>query len=105
MKEIADLNAQDRSELFNETARIKGIIPAAVEKDFWICWVLMRIYTHPRLSELLRFKGGTSLSKCFGVIERFSEDIDLILDWKALTQTDPTQERSNTQQSNSTTTS
>ena len=99
MKEIADLNAQDRSELFNETARRKGITPAAVEKDFWICWVLMKIYTHPRLSELLRFKGGTSLSKCFGVIERFSEDIDLILDWTALTQTDPTQERSKTQQS------
>jgi len=99
MKEIADLNAQDRSELFNETARRKGITPAAVEKDFWICWVLMKIYTHPHLSELLRFKGGTSLSKCFGVIERFSEDIDLILDWTALTQTDPTQKRSKTQQS------
>ena len=99
MKEIADLNAQDRSELFNETARRKGITSAAVEKDFWICWVLMKIYTHPRLSALLRFKGGTSLSKCFGVIERFSEDIDLILDWTALTQTDPTQERSKTQQS------
>ncbi len=99
MKEIADLNAQDRSELFNETARRKGITPAAVEKDFWICWVLMKIYTHPRLSELLRFKGGTSLSKCFGVIERFSEDIDLILDWTELTQADLTQELSNTKQS------
>ncbi|OQK17374.1 hypothetical protein AU255_05695 [Methyloprofundus sedimenti] len=99
MKGVADLTAQERSELFNETAIRKGIIPAAAEKDFWICWVLMKIYTHPRLSELLRFKGGTSLSKCFGVIERFSEDIDLILDWTELTRTDPTQERSKTQQS------
>lgn len=99
MKEIADLNAQDRSELFNETARRKGITPAAVEKDFWVCWVLMKIYTHSRLSELLRFKGGTSLSKCFGVIERFSEDIDLILDWTELSQPDLTQELSNTKQS------
>jgi len=99
MKGVADLNTQERSELFNETARRKGITPAAVEKDFWICWLLMKIYSHPRLSALLRFKGGTSLSKCFGVIERFSEDIDLILDWTELTQADLTQTLSSTQQS------
>jgi predicted nucleotidyltransferase component of viral defense system len=99
MKGIADLNAQDRRELFDETAIRKAIRPSAVEKDFWICWLLMKIYTHPRLSALLRFKGGTSLSKCFGVIERFSEDIDLILDWTELTQADLTQALSNNQQS------
>ncbi|NOQ15971.1 MAG: nucleotidyl transferase AbiEii/AbiGii toxin family protein [Methyloprofundus sp.] len=99
MKGVAELSAEERSELFKETAIRKGITSAAVEKDFWICWVLMKIYTHPRLSRVLRFKGGTSLSKCFGVIERFSEDIDLILDWTELTQVDLTQELSNTKQS------
>ncbi len=44
------------------------------------------------------FKGGTSLSKAFGLIERFSEDIDLILDWRLLGYgiDEPWEERSNT---------
>jgi len=52
------------------------------------------------LSERLLFKGGTSLSKCYGLINRFSEDIDLILDWQVLgiTYDEVWKERSNTQQ-------
>ena len=47
---------------------------------------------------MLLFKGGTSLSKVYRVIERFSEDIDLILDWRTVTGEDPQADRSNTAQ-------
>lgn len=54
--------------------------PAAIEKDFWVCWILQRLFRSP-LKDSIIFKGGTSLSKVYGLIKRFSEDIDLILNW------------------------
>ncbi len=48
-----------------------------VEKDFWVCWLLGLLFADAELSPHLVFKGGTSLSKVYGVIDRFSEDIDL----------------------------
>ena len=50
-----------------------------LEKDFWVSWLLGLLFTLPELAPHLVFKGGTSLSKVFGVIDRFSEDIDLCL--------------------------
>ena len=98
MKRLALVSAQQRSELFAATASQMGITPAAVEKDFWIVWVLARLFEHAKWGQLLRFKGGTSLSKAYGVIERFSEDIDLILDWSGLSADNPTAQRSKTSQ-------
>lgn len=98
MKNIAKLTEQERRELFSETANAMNITAAAAEKDFWICWVLLHIFDNKQLSSCLRFKGGTSLSKCYNAIERFSEDIDLILDWTQLTQENPEAERSKTKQ-------
>jgi hypothetical protein len=98
MKNIARLSEQERSELFSETATAMGVTSAAAEKDFWICWVLLCVFEDETLNQYLRFKGGTSLSKCYNVIERFSEDIDLILDWTQLTQEDPADDRSKTKQ-------
>jgi hypothetical protein len=72
--------------------------PAIAEKDFWVTWTLDKLFAHPELSRLLMFKGGTSLSKVFGLIERFSEDIDLILDWTILTGEDPQAPRSKAKQ-------
>ena len=69
-----------------------------IEKDFWVCWVLSRIFQDSELRHFLRFKGGTSLSKVFHVVERFSEDIDLILDWRLVTSEDPMITRTNAQQ-------
>ncbi len=57
---------------------------AIVEKDFWVCWVLDYLFQASEWKERLAFKGGTSLSKAYGAIQRFSEDIDLILDWRVL---------------------
>lgn len=50
-----------------------------LEKDFWVSWLLGVLFTLPEVAPHLVFKGGTSLSKVFGVIDRFSEDIDLCL--------------------------
>jgi hypothetical protein len=80
MDDIARLPIADRSDLFKETARQRGLTPAIIEKDFWVCWTLKRVFTLADPPAGLLFKGGTSLSKVFGVIERFSEDVDLSFD-------------------------
>lgn len=56
----------------------------SVEKDFWVCWTLRELFTLPDIGQHLTFKGGTSLSKAWGLIQRFSEDIDLVVDKEAL---------------------
>ena len=98
MNKIAMLSAKDRSDLFQETAARRGISVAIIEKDFWTCWVLDRLFASDFFKEKILFKGGTSLSKVFGLIERFSEDIDLILDWNEVVEEDPKSQRSKTKQ-------
>jgi len=96
---VAARSADERNELFTLTSERRGIGSVAlVEKDFWVCWTLKHLFEHATLSELLIFKGGTSLSKVFGLIDRFSEDIDLILDWRVVTDDDPMGKRSKTKQ-------
>jgi hypothetical protein len=56
-----------------------GIKPYFLEKDIWICWVLKELFTLPKK---MAFKGGTSLSKCFSLIDRFSEDVDVTIDYR-----------------------
>ncbi|WP_437186505.1 nucleotidyl transferase AbiEii/AbiGii toxin family protein [Planctomicrobium sp. SH668] len=80
MDDIARLPIADRTDLFAETARQRGLTPAIIEKDFWVCWTLKRLFTLHNPPAGLLFKGGTSLSKVFGIIERFSEDVDLSFD-------------------------
>lgn len=98
MDKIVQFSAAQRRELFSEAAARLGMTPAVVEKDFWVTWVLDRLFATPALARLLMFKGGTSLSKVYGLIERFSEDIDLILDWRVLGGDDPLAARSKTRQ-------
>ena len=76
--------ANERAELFAETAERKLLPEAIIEKDFWVCWVLKQLFSIDALSGRLLFKGGTSLSKIFHAINRFSEDIDLAVDYVAL---------------------
>ena len=71
---------RDKRDVFEAAASRLDTLPSYVEKDFWVCLVLEVLYNrlpdgHPRLL----FKGGTSLSKAFGLIRRFSEDIDLVV--------------------------
>ncbi|HTF70873.1 MAG TPA: nucleotidyl transferase AbiEii/AbiGii toxin family protein [Edaphobacter sp.] len=84
MDKIAAGPASDRRDLFQESASRLGMNPAIVEKDFWVCWILKLLFAEPALKDQMVFKGGTSLSKVFGLIDRFSEDIDLVLDWRLL---------------------
>jgi hypothetical protein len=88
LNKIARMPASERAELFAETADRKGLSDAIVEKDFWVCWVLKQLFSIEALSGRLLFKGGTSLSKIFQAISRFSEDIDLAVDYAALGFTD-----------------
>ena len=93
MNKIANLPKQQRSELFSETATLMKTTNAIVEKDFWVVWTLDKIFSDDRLNKILMFKGGTSLSKVFNLIGRFSEDIDLILDWRLISKVNPLSEQ------------
>ena len=68
----------ERRLYIEQAATRRNVSPVIMEKDFWVCW-LLGILFESELAGSLVFKGGTSLSKVFGVIERFSEDIDLSL--------------------------
>lgn len=69
----------DERRLYIEQAAIqRSLSPVIMEKDFWVCWLLGILFESKFAGDLV-FKGGTSLSKVFGVIDRFSEDIDLSL--------------------------
>jgi hypothetical protein len=98
MNRIVKTSNKERKMIF-ETAASKLKIPAEmIEKDFWVCWTLNKLFSNKHLASILRFKGGTSLSKVFHLIKRFSEDIDLILDWRCVTSDDPFEKRSNSKQ-------
>ena len=83
MDEFAKLAAAERKTYFDETASRRNSTSTAIEKDFWVCWCLKVLFDLRDVPEL-RFKGGTSLSKVFGFIRRFSEDIDISLNHAAL---------------------
>ena len=83
MDKVASFSDKERRELFEATAAAMGVHPAIAEKDFWVCWVLKKLFSSELESDLV-FKGGTSLSKVYGLINRFSEDIDLVLNWELL---------------------
>ena len=84
-KAFLTLPQRDRRDVFEAAARRLDTLPGYVEKDFWVCLTLERLYHGlPRGHPKLLFKGGTSLSKAFGLISRFSEDIDLVAHREAL---------------------
>jgi len=70
------LPEQTRRNAFIEAATRKALPAVAVEKDWWVTAVLRALFSLP-YAECLSFKGGTSLSKCYNIIKRFSEDIDI----------------------------
>jgi len=76
-KRFLELPEQERKDVFEAEAEELDTLPSYIEKDFWVCLVLDILYNglnadHPRLL----FKGGTSLSKAYKLIQRFSEDVD-----------------------------
>ena len=91
---------KDLEQIIRNAAQKSGVNEAIIEKDYWVCFVLNYLFSKSKWKYALTFKGGTSLSKCFNIIQRFSEDIDLILDWRAIGYgiNEPWEERSNTKQ-------
>lgn len=77
MHAFLKLTNEDRKDIILETATLRRVSPIIIEKDFWVCWTLGKIANIPQIREHVTFKGGTSLSKVFHLIDRFSEDIDL----------------------------
>ena len=73
MRKIACLSDDDRRELFRNTADKMGLNDAIVEKDFWVCFTLDYLFHRCPWKDSITFKGGTSLSKAFNLISRFSE--------------------------------
>jgi Nucleotidyl transferase AbiEii toxin, Type IV TA system len=81
--EFFELSAEDRLEALVQAANASGRPPHLLEKDVWVVWSLRHLFAAPYAPNLV-FKGGTSLSKAYGVIQRFSEDVDLTYDIRAI---------------------
>ncbi len=81
MTEFLSLPSHERADILAGAADEAGIPPGALEKDIWICWALERVFAMPDAPPMA-FKGGTSLSKVFNAIRRFSEDVDITIDYR-----------------------
>lgn len=94
------LSKENLEKIIRNASQKLNINEAVIEKDYWVCFILNYIFSQCKWKEGFTFKGGTSLSKCFGLIKRFSEDIDLILDWRVIGygKDEPWEQRSNSKQ-------
>jgi len=79
------LKDSDKQVYFEVVADELDMMPQLIEKDFWVCWILKILFSLPSAGSHLTFKGGTSLSKCYNVIKRFSEDVDISIERSFLT--------------------
>ena len=84
MKAFIHLSEERRRLVCAQTGAQLNLFEIAVEEDFWVCWALDKLFHLPEWGKHLTFKGGTSLSKCWHLIERFSEDIDIVIGRAAL---------------------
>lgn len=84
MYNLIKSSKEELNTAITNTAARKGMNTAIVEKDLWVCITLDYLFHHSKWKDQLAFKGGTCLSKVYHLIERFSEDVDLILDWRVL---------------------
>jgi len=80
MKEYLQAGLERRRQLCDEAQARLGLRAASIEKDFWVCWTLQELFSLPGCGANLTFKGGTSLSKGWKLIQRFSEDIDVVME-------------------------
>ena len=80
MDEFARRSSEERRLYFEQSGAKLGLSAQVIEKDFWVCWGLKRLFSLSEFRNHLTFKGGTTLSKVYRVIERFSEDIDVAIE-------------------------
>ncbi len=81
-EQFLHLPVSDRKEILQTSATQLGQQATVLEKDVWVCWTLQTLFSMPD-AHPMAFKGGTSLSKIYGAIKRFSEDVDVTLDYRA----------------------
>ena len=100
MFEHKKISKTDLEQVIRNASHKLGIHEAILEKDYWVCFALNYLFSSCKWKQAFTFKGVTSLSKCFNLIGRFSEDIDLILDWRYIGYSinEPWDNRSNTKQ-------
>jgi hypothetical protein len=91
MDNFLKTSTADRLSVFTEAAFSLGINLTVLEKDFWVCWTLSQLFNNKELFDHMVFKGGTSLSKSYGLIDRFSEDCDLTINRSILNVKDPSE--------------
>lgn len=84
MTQFIKLPADERRLILQQAAIQTGYSAVILEKDAWVCWTLRILFSLPDIAKFLTFKGGTSLSKAYAVISRFSEDIDVTIDKELL---------------------
>ena len=82
-KSYFDLPKAGQREILDEAFAETGRSPSVIEKDIWLTLVLQLLFAMPG-RKAMAFKGGTSLSKVHGVIKRFSEDVDITVDYRGL---------------------
>jgi len=78
--DFARFTSDERQLYFEQAAAQLGMSAQVIEKDFWVCWSLRRLFSLDEFRDHLTFKGGTTLSKVYQVIERFSEDVDVAIE-------------------------
>lgn len=79
MNNFFELSSDDQRRVLQQASVRCGLPPQAIEKDLWVSTILQIVFDLPFADKLI-FKGGTSLSKVWHLIDRFSEDIDLAVD-------------------------
>ena len=100
MYSIAKWKINDRKVMFENTANKMGVDVNIIEKDYYVCFLIGYLFEKCKYKDYFTFKGGTSLSKAYNIIKRFSEDIDIILDFEAINMNRDIvyEKKSNTQQ-------
>ena len=81
-EDFLSLDAQEQGDILRTVAVRSGRPAVILEKDIWVCWALQAVFSIPD-HHPMALKGGTSLAKVYGIIDRFSEDVDITLDYRA----------------------
>ncbi len=81
--EFLGLPVKDQADIFRKAETYTGRSAQVLQKDVWVCWALEQLFTI-KTDVKMAFKGGTSLSKVYRIIDRFSEDLDITLDYRNL---------------------
>ena len=84
MIKLLNRNFEEINDVIEATSRKSGLASSIVEKDLWVCYILDYLFNRCEYKDYFEFKGGTSLSKAYNLIDRMSEDIDVVLNSKTI---------------------